>query len=86
MKSVVFYGLSSFGNLSWCSASSRQAFLIRFVFFGSTVTARQRQCRWFSIVRISLFTIFEVSIVQYNMSVKVVGAVFEDEKVRMVLG
>jgi hypothetical protein len=30
--------------------------------------------------------IFEVSIVQYNVSVKVVGVVFDHESVRMLLG
>jgi len=34
----------------------------------------------------SLLTIFEVSIVQYNVSVKVVGVVFDHESVRMLLG
>lgn len=72
------------------------------MFFGSTVTARQRQCVCSSIVRISvstaarigpadifsfsLLTIFEVSIVQYSVSVKVVGVVFDHESVRMLLG
>jgi hypothetical protein len=57
---------------------------------------------WFSIVRISvstaarmapadifllsLSTIFEVSIVQYIVSVKLVGVVFVKERVRMLLG
>jgi hypothetical protein len=55
---------------------------------------------WFSIVRISFSTaaltgpadillfslsaIFEVSIVQYNVSVKVVGVVLNEERVRML--
>ena len=33
-----------------------------------------------------LSTIFEVSIVQYNVSGKVVGVVFDDERVRTFLG
>lgn len=31
-------------------------------------------------------TIFEVSIMQYNVSVKLVGVVFNDESVRTLLG
>jgi hypothetical protein len=38
------------------------------------------------ILSFSLSAIFEVSIVQYNVSVKVVGVVFDDERVRMLLG
>jgi hypothetical protein len=34
----------------------------------------------------SLSAIFEVSIVQYSVSVKVVGVVFNVERVRMLLG
>jgi hypothetical protein len=64
--------------------------------FGSTVTARQRQCMRFSIILISVSTAvriepadilsFPLSIVQYNVSVKVVGVVFDDERVRTLLG
>ena len=36
--------------------------------------------------RFHLSAIFEVSIVQYNVSVKVVGVVFSVERVRMLLG
>lgn len=84
---------------SRCSFSSRHAILIRLVFFGSTVTTRQRQCVWPSIVRISVSTaarigpadilsfsfsaIFEVSIVQSNVSVSGVGVVFDVESVPM---
>lgn len=66
------------------------------------MTARQRQCRWFSVVRISvstaawiepadifsfsLFAILEMSTVQYNVLVKVVGPMFDDVRVRMLLG
>ena len=38
------------------------------------------------IFSVSLLTIFEVSIVQYNVSVRVVGVVFDDASVRMLLG
>lgn len=33
-----------------------------------------------------LSIMFEVSIVQYNVSVRVVGVVFDDKRVRMLLG
>lgn len=66
------------------------------------MTARHRQFMWFSIVRIfvstaaligpanilsfSLSAILEVSIVQYNVSVKVVDVVLNDKRVRILLG
>ena len=87
---------------SWCLGSSWQAIQIQLVFFRSTVTAQQCQLVWFSIIWISfstaaligpadifllpLLATFEVSIVQYNVLVKVVGVVLNDERVCMLLG